>query len=953
MGEVQASFFTGSRPSVSQRQPRQCSFGGVGPRSALTSINSQEMRCCRYAMVQPKVCRQLMTIRNLDVIFHARSVALIGASDRPSSVGLVTLRNLLSAGFVGPILPVNPKHQEVAGQRCYPDIASLPVTPDTAVICTPPATVPMLIAELGARGTKGTIVITAGFRELGSEQGAMLERAMLEAGRPYLMRVIGPNCVGVVSTPINLNASFAPGNALKGGVAFVAQSGAMVTTVLDWALGRGIGFSHLVSLGDMADVDFGDMLDYLAGDPATNAILLYIEAITSARKFMSAARAASRLKPIIAIKAGRHEASAKAAASHTGALAGVDAVYDAAFRRAGILRVRTLDELFDAVETVDASPEFSGDGLSILTNGGGVGVLATDGLIDQGGKLTALSPETIAKLDKVLPATWSRSNPVDIIGDATGNRYRDALSILLDAPETNAVLAINCPTAVASGVEAAQAVIETVAHRRKCVLTNWLGSTSAQEARRMFSAARIPTFETPDDAITGFMHWVRYRRVQEIILETPPSVVAGFSPDIAKARHIIDSALAESTGWLPPPAVHSLLQCYGIASPRTSFATTAADAAFIAREFQVPVVLKIVSPDVLHKSDVGGVTLNLENPEDVPKAADTMVERFRKSMPKAQVSGFLVQEMIRKPRAYELIVGMAMDRQLGPFLLFGQGGTAVEVVDDKAVALPPLNVALAKELMSQTRVYRQLLGYRDRPAAALDTVATTIVRFSQLVCDHDAILEAEINPLLLDEHGAVALDARIRVARSEVAANVNRLSILPYPRELERLESIPGFERALLRPIIPEDAEALEDLVARSTPDDTRLRFFIPLRKLAPRQLVRMTQIDYDREMALVLMAGLAASAPQMIGVVHLMGDPDNERAEFAILVRSDLHRRGIGRLLMTRLIEYSRARGLSAIFGHVLRENVPMLSLCKELGLHIAHSPDRFDTVQVELRLR
>jgi acetyltransferase len=476
-----------------------------------------------------------MTIRNLDAIFRAQSVALIGASNRPNSVGLVTLRNLLAAGFAGSIMPVNPKHQKLAGQRCNPDVASLPVAPDLAVICTPPETIPGLISELGKRGTKGAIVITAGFRELGSERGRMLESAMLEAGRPHLMRVIGPNCVGVLSTTINLNASFAPGDAIKGGVAFVAQSGAMVTTVLDWASARNIGFSHLVSLGDMADVDFGDMLDYLANDPATTAILLYIEAVTAARKFMSAARAASRLKPVIAIKAGRHEASAKAAASHTGALAGVDAVYDAAFQRAGILRVQTLDELFDAVETVAAAPEFSGEGLTVLTNGGGVGVLATDGLIDQGGRLTALSPETVAKLDRVLPRTWSRSNPVDIIGDATAERYGDALSILLDAPETNAVLIVNCPTAIASGVDAAKAVIDTVARKRRCVLTNWLGSGSAQESRRLFTAARIPTFETPDDAIKGFMHLMRYRRGQNIIMEVPASVATEFSPDLAEA----------------------------------------------------------------------------------------------------------------------------------------------------------------------------------------------------------------------------------------------------------------------------------------------------------------------------------------------------------------------------------------------------------------------------------
>jgi acetyltransferase len=894
-----------------------------------------------------------MTIRNLDAIFRARSVALIGASTRAGSVGLVTAENLLKAGFDGSIMPVNPKHKEIAGLPCYADVASLPITPDLAVICTPPETIPGLISQLGGRGTRGAIIITAGFRELGSEQSVRLEQAVLEAGRPYLMRIIGPNCVGVVSTPNKLNASFAPGNAVKGGVAFVAQSGAMVTTVLDWATSRGIGFSHLVSLGDMADVDFGDMLDYLAGDPETNAILLYIEAITSARKFMSAARAASRLKPVIAIKAGRHEAAAKAAASHTGALAGIDTVYDAAFRRAGILRVKTLDELFDAVETVAAAPELCGDGLTILTNGGGIGVLATDGLIDEGGKLTVLAPETVAKLDTVLPRTWSHGNPVDIIGDATGKRYSDALSILLDASETNAVLVINCPTALASGVEAAQAVIETVAPKRKRVLTNWLGSGSAYEARRLFSEARIPTFETPEDAIRGFMHLVRYRRGQDIILEVPSSLESELPSDVGKARALVEKAVAEGHDWLSQTTVNELLRCYGIVTPRLKLVASATDAEFAAREFGTPVAVKIESQDILHKSDVGGVALNLETPNAVRQAATTMVQNLQATAPKARLAGFIVQEMIQKPRAHELILGMSVDRQFGPVLLFGQGGTAVEVINDKALALPPLNRSLALELMAQTRVYRQLQGYRDRPRAALDDVAMVAVRLSQLVSDLDEVVEVDINPLLVDEKGAVAVDARIRVQRRELDVRGRRLSILPYPRQLERLETVPGFSSALLRPIRPDDTSALEDLLAKSTPEDTRLRFFAPLRKLAPRQLARMTQIDYDREMALVLMARFGASAPELVGVAHLIGDPDNERAEFAILVRSDLHRRGIGRLLMKRLIEYAKARGLSELFGHVLRENAPMLGLCRDLGLGISTSPDKFDTVQVGLRLR
>ena len=894
-----------------------------------------------------------MTSRNLDALFRPRSVALIGASTRTSSVGLVTAENLLGAGFRGPIMMVNPKHKEIAGLPCYADVASLPVAPDLAVICTPPESIPDLVSQLGNRGTKGAIIITAGFRELGSEQGLKLEGAVLEAARPHLMRIIGPNCVGVVSTPSGLNASFAPGNAIKGQVAFVAQSGAMVTTVLDWATARGIGFSHLVSLGDMADVDFGDMLDYLAGDPDTKAILLYIEAITSARKFMSAARAASRLKPVIAIKAGRHEAAAKAAASHTGALAGIDAVYDAAFRRAGILRVQTMDELFDAVETVAAAPEFSGEGLTILTNGGGIGVLATDGLIDQGGKLTALTPETVAKLDTVLPRTWSRGNPVDIIGDATGKRYGEALSILLDAPETNAVLVINCPTAIASGVEAARSVIETVARRRRRVLTNWLGSGHAIEARRLFSAARIPTFETPEDAIRGFMHLVRYRRGQEIIMEVPPSSERTFAPDVAKARTLVEAAIAAGQAWLPQTTVHELLKCYAIPTPRLKVAASATDAAAMARELGTPVALKIASPDIVHKSDVGGVALDLASPDAVQLAATSMMQKLQTSAPSVRFAGFILQEMIKKPHAHELILGMAVDRQFGPFLLFGQGGTAVEVINDKALALPPLNPSLAKELLTQTRVYRQLQGYRDHRPAALDDIAMVAVRLSQLVSDLDEVEEVDINPLLADDKGAIALDARIRVTRREPGRRTSRLAILPYPQELERSESIRGFESAVLRPIRPDDAAALEDLLAKSTLDDTRLRFFAPLRKLAPRQLVRMTQIDYDREMTLVLMARSGPSAPELIGVVQLLGDPDNERAEFAILVRSDLHRRGIGRLLMTRLIDYAQTRGLSELFGHVLRENVPMLRLCEDLGLRVSTTPDKFDTVLVDLQLR
>src|ERR1051326_3923362 len=526
-----------------------------------------------------------MSIRNLDSIFRPRSIALIGASTRECSAGRVIMENLLAAGFKGPIAPVNPKYKTVCGVAAYPDVASLPFAPDLAVIATPPRTVPSLIAELAARGTRGAIVITAGFGELGSEQGSELQRHMLERARPYLLRIIGPNCLGVLSTPASLNASFAPGQAKSGGIAFVAQSGAMLATVLDWANARGIGFSHLVSLGDMADVDFGDMLDYLATDPSTSAVLLYIEAITAARKFLSAARAAARLKPVIAIEAGRSEAAAKAAHSHTGALAGQDAAYDAALKRAGILRVHDLEELFDAVATLAYPLAAVRDDLVILTNGGGAGVLATDALMEAGGHLTALSPGTLARLDAGLPPTWSRASPVDIIGDAPPKRYADAMEILLSAPETSAVLVINCPTAIASSVDAAAAIAAVAARNKKTVLANWLGAQSVGAARAHFHPAHVPAYDTPDEAIRGFMHLAHYRKGQQVIAEVPPTVATDFTPDEAGARTIIAAALQRGETWLNAIDAARVLGCYRIPVARAVLVASPADARRAAESF--------------------------------------------------------------------------------------------------------------------------------------------------------------------------------------------------------------------------------------------------------------------------------------------------------------------------------------------------------------------------------
>jgi len=883
-----------------------------------------------------------MTIRNLDALFQPASVALIGASNRPHSVGAVIAENLHDGGFDGPILPVNPKHKSIAGILCYPNVASLPITPELAVICTPPDSVPGLIAELGARGTRAAIVVTAGFREGGNAAGATLQSAMLEAARPHLLRIVGPNCLGVVSTPIGLNASFAPSTPKKGRVAFVAQSGAMVTTVLDWATGRGIGFSHLVSLGDMSDVDFGDMLDYLANDESTSAILLYIEAVTNARKFLSAARAASRIKPVIAIKAGRQPAAARAAASHTGALAGIDGVYDAAFERAGILRAYDLDEVFDAVETLAHRPHITGERLAIITNGGGVGVLATDALIEQGGELAELSADTINRLDKVLPSTWSRGNPIDIIGDADAARYGAALAAIASSEEVDAALVLNCPVAVASSVDAAQAVLDAKA---KPLLVNWLGSQTDTRARKLFESAGVPAYDTPEKAVRGFMHMVRYRRMQATLQEVPPASPSVFAPDIAGARAVVRTAVANGGGWRGPREVAALLGCYDIPFVSTAIAATAAGAAEIAGTMKSPVALKILSKDITHKSDVGGVALDLADPSAVLSAATAMLDRVRKAAPNADIEGFVVQEMIRRPHAYELILGMAADKTFGPFLLFGQGGTAVEIINDKALALPPLNQELALRTISRTRVYRQLRGYRDRRPAALDAIALTMVKLSQLVSDLDDVAELDINPLLADEHGVIGLDARVRIAASSEPAQ-KRLAILPYPNTLEGTIDDRDGSRYRIRPVKPEDASAFVDFARQLSDEDMRLRFFSPLRAIPPSLLARLTQIDYDREMAFVMFEPTGAVA----AVGRLAGDPNGDRAEFALVVRTDLKGRGIGSALLQRLIDYARKRQISEIWGHVLPENSTMLTLCREFGFSAASSSQGM--VLVSLRL-
>ncbi|CAO1663783.1 GCN5-related N-acetyltransferase [Halomonas sp. NYA30] len=888
-----------------------------------------------------------MSIRNLDALFSPTTIALIGASNRPGSVGAVLARNLFDAGFEGPILTVNPSERAIRSALNYHTVSELPLAPDLAIIATPPDTVPGLIRELGERGCRAAVVITAGFGEGEHADGQVLKQAMLDAAKPYLMRIVGPNCLGILAPHQGINASFAHIMPQKGNVAFVTQSGAVATSILDWASARGIGFSHVVSLGSMSDVDFGDMLDYLALDPKTHSILLYVEAITEARKFLSAARKASRNKPVVVVKAGRSDAGAKAALSHTGALAGADAVYDAAFRRAGMLRVNTLDELFQAAGTLATGIHVKGDRLAILTNGGGIGVLAVDELAEMQGRLAELSEATLARLDSVLPSTWSHANPVDILGDAPGERYTSALEALLNEKEADAILVMNCPTAVADSLDAAQAVVDTLGSKRPAVLTCWLGEGAPAKARRLFAAQKIPTYETPEQAIRAFWHLSSYWRNQQTLMETPPPISTGGTIDKASANAIIDQVLKDERNVLTEPEASAILSAYGIPTVPAIAVHTPEEASEAAKQLGFPVVLKILSRDISHKSDSGGVQLNLASPGAVAQAAEDMLATIHQVAPEARLDGFNVQPMIRRPGAHELILGVAEDSVFGPIIMFGQGGTAVELIGDRVVGLPPLNPLLAQEMIQATRISRLLRGYRDRPAANLEAISLTLIKLSQLISDLDRVVELDINPLLADASGVIALDARIVVKADREQRPP--FAIRPYPQQLEQTIETRNGQRYSLRPIRPEDEGALVEMLRHSTSDDVRLRFFAAIRRFDHAFAARLTQIDYDREMAFV---ALPPNKQEIVGIVRLSADPDKEKAEFAIMVRSDMKGTGLGYRLMQQMIDYARESGFQQVFADVLRENHAMREMAKEFGFVVQPANDETDTVMVVLNL-
>jgi acetyltransferase len=885
-----------------------------------------------------------MSIRNLDALLTPRTVAVVGASNRPGSVGATVWRNLCVAEFKGTLLPVNPKYRELDGIAVAPGSLKLAARPDLAIVCTPSATLLEVVGELASIGTRAVIVLTAGV-------DATLKQRLRDLAQPTTMRLLGPNCLGLLSPALGLNASFAHTGAIAGDVAFVSQSGALVTAVLDWAKSRQVGFSHMVSLGEHMDVDFGDLLDHLASDAATRSILLYIESIESPRKFMSAARAAARNKPVIVVKAGRSSKGAQAAASHTGALAGSDLVFDAAIRRAGMLRVDTLQELFVAAETLARFDADVDRGVTVMTNGGGAGVLAADAAERAGVSLATLGAPVLARLDGALTSQWSHANPIDIIGDAPAARYVDTLEALLADSATGAILFLHAPTAIVPSADIARACLPLARGAKRRLLSCWLGDSAVAEARHLFEEAGVADFETPEEAVQACAMLATYRSNQKMLLEAPSGSAIG-APDTAGARVIVATALAAGRESLDEVESKALLAAYGIPTVRTvRTRATADDAVKAAAAIGYPVALKILSADLSHKSDAGGVLLDIHDEASLRSATRKMLGCVGALRPDARIEGFSVQAMALRPRAQELIVGASVDPIFGPVLMFGQGGTAVEVIADRAIALPPLNRVLARDLVSRTRVAKLLKGYRGRAPADVDAVCDVLIALSRMQADLPELAELDINPLWADDHGVLALDARVRLSRAPVAG-AERFAIQPFPDELTERVDWQG-RTVTIRAIRPEDESLHRAFLAHVNPSDLRLRFFSSRRELPRTELARLVQIDYAREMAFIALDIAADGAQETLGVVRAVSDPDGVEAEFAILVRSDVQGRRLGSVLLSKMIAYLRSRGIVRMTGYVLRGNAAMHALVQTLGFAPASETREPGTVYYTLELQ
>jgi acetyltransferase len=876
-----------------------------------------------------------MSFEKLRKIFNPHAIVVIGASNKKGSVGNDVMKNLISSDFDGIIYPVNNKRTNVNGVKTYPSILKIPDKIDLAIIITPSVTVPKVVEECGKAKVDGIVIISAGFSEAGKEGQKLIEE-ILYYKKKYDMRIIGPNCLGFIKPSNNLNASFGNKMALPGKIAFISQSGALCTSILDWSVKMNVGFSHFVSIGSMIDVGFHDLIDYFGQDPETNSIIIYMESLTDAKKFLSAARAFSRNKPIILLKAGKSAEGAKAAMSHTGSLAGNDAVFDAAFKRAGIIRVNTIGELFNASQALSMQKRPNGKRLAIVTNAGGPGVIVTDALIEKGGEIAKLSEQTMEKLNQTMPPTWSHGNPIDVLGDAPPERYRDAVSACLQDKNIDGILIVLTPQTMTNPSEVAKQIIKLENNNKKTILASWMGEDDIKEGKEILEKGNIPCFITPEDAVKTFMNMYNYSKNLELLYETPATIPHAFHPKKLKARKILKKILDEKRDVLTEYESKQLLKAYDIPITKNTIITNENDVKRICSKIGFPLVMKIASPDILHKTDVKGVKLNIKTKEEAYLTYKEIIKNAKKFKPDARIEGVFVEEMVSKK--YEFLVGSKKDPLFGPTIVFGMGGVAVEVFKDINVGLPPLNMALAMRLIEDTKIYTLLKGYRGMESVDISMIQFLLYKFAYLISDFPEIKEVDINPFGIDSKGGIVLDAKIILDQSVINKKVkpySHLVISPYPNEYISSFKMRNGKEVILRPIKPEDESMEEEMFTNFSEQTQRFRFFQLIKDITHELLIRYTQIDYDREIAIIAEVD-ENNKKMMAGVARLIADPYNETAEFAIVVADPWHYEGLGNKLTDYILDIAKKRGIKKVYANVLNENNVMIHMFKKRNFKI-----------------
>lgn len=877
-------------------------------------------------------------MNNLSPFLKPKSIAVIGASVRPFRAGNIVMKNLLQGGFDGAIMPVTPYYPSVCGVLAYKTIDALPIVPDIAILCTHATRNVAIFKQLAAKGISSVIILSSDMYKL-DDQGIEIQKQCSEIAKSAAIRVLGPNSLGLILPWLNFNASFSPVTALKGNIAFISQSAAVCTTILDWANDKQIGFSAFISLGNASDIDFADLLDCLSTDRHTDAILLYVDTIKDARRFMSAARAASRNRRILVLKGGRTLAGRKAAQAHTGGDDTLDIIYDSAIKRTGMLRVNNTHELFAAVETLTHSVPLRGERLAIITNGGGPAIMAVDTLLERGGKLAELEEHIFEKLNQCLPDSWSHSNPIDMVGDADHTRYVNTLNALLDSDEADAILIMHSPSAIAQSEQTAQAVVDAIRthprHKHFNILTNWSGELTARPARQIFTQAGIPTYRTPESAVVAFMHLVEYRRNQKQLMETPTTAEPVHVSEIHTAQQWINKQLGEqSTLHLDTHQIGTLFKCFNFDVLPTWIASDASEAVHIAEQIGYPVAVKLRSPDIAHKSDVQGVMLNLRNSHEVANAAQAILDRTQLSYPSANIHGLLVQGMAKLAGGEELRIKVKTDATFGPVILLGQGGSEWDEAIDAAAALPPLNMTLARYL-----IVRAIRGGKIRlqklpEPMNVNGLSEFLVRISQMIIDCPQIHELDIHPVLVNGSQFTILDADL-ILKPFQGDGHSRLAIRPYPSELEERVTLRDNSVVMLRPILPEDEPQHAEFIHNVSKEDLYKRFFSDVGEFNHEALANFTQIDYDREMAFVAVDNNDGEG-KIIGVSRALINPENTDAEFAILIRSDLKGNGLGKILLQKVIDYCRLKGTVQISGMTMPTNRGMLTLAQKLGFEV-----------------